>query len=515
MHNKPFRPEPFSDFSKPEVAAAFEQGLATVKEQLGQRYPMIIGGKRVDTGESIASVNPSQPDQVVGYAARGGLAEAEAAVQAAVEAFPAWADTPAEVRARVLFKAAAIMRRRRHELSAWMCHEVGKNWAEADADTAEAIDFLEYYGRQMLRLAAPQPLTPYPGEENHLYYRPLGVGVVHSPFNFPLAILTGMTAAAIVAGNTVVVKPSTEAPVIAAKVFEILEEAGLPPGVANLLFADPVEVGDYLTTHKEVRFINFTGSKQVGCHIYELAAKVQPGQKFLRRVIAEMGGKDAIIVDGSADLDEAAAGIVASAFGFSGQKCSACSRAVVTADVYDQVLEKVVARTRALKIGPATEKETDVGPVAAERYQKKILEYIEIGKSEGRLVLGGSARPGGFYVEPTIFADVAPNARIAQEEIFGPVLAFIKAEDFEDALRIANDTEYGLTGSVYSRNRANLERARKAFMVGNLYFNRTSTGAIVGVHPFGGFNMSGTDSKAGGPDYLLLFTQAQAVSEKL
>ncbi len=515
MHNKPFRPEPFSDFSKPEVAAAFEQGLATVKEQLGQRYPMIIGGKRVDTGESIASVNPSQPDQVVGYAARGGLAEAEAAVQAAVEAFPAWADTPAEVRARVLFKAAAIMRRRRHELSAWMCHEVGKNWAEADADTAEAIDFLEYYGRQMLRLAAPQPLTPYPGEENHLYYRPLGVGVVHSPFNFPLAILTGMTAAAIVAGNTVVVKPSTEAPVIAAKVFEILEEAGLPPGVANLLFADPVEVGDYLTTHKEVRFINFTGSKQVGCHIYELAAKVQPGQKFLRRVIAEMGGKDAIIVDGSADLDEAAAGIVASAFGFSGQKCSACSRAVVTADVYDQVLEKVVARTRALKIGPATEKATDVGPVTAERYQKKILEYIEIGKSEGRLVLGGSARPGGFYVEPTIFADVAPNARIAQEEIFGPVLAFIKAEDFEDALRIANDTEYGLTGSVYSRNRANLERARKAFMVGNLYFNRKSTGAIVGVHPFGGFNMSGTDSKAGGPDYLLLFTQAQAVSEKL
>lgn len=511
----PYRPEPLSDFRNPAVTAAFEQALAAVKAQLGKRYPMIIAGRRVESGESIVSVNPSQPDQVVGYAARGGVAEAEAAVQAALAAFPAWADTPADVRARILFKAAAIMRRRRHELSAWMCHEVGKNWAEADADTAEAIDFLEYYGRQMLKLAGPQPLTPYPGEENHLYYLPLGVGVVHSPFNFPLAILCGMTAAAVVTGNTVVVKPSTEAPVIAAKFFEVLEEAGLPPGVANLLYADPVEVGDYLTTHKEVRFINFTGSRQVGCHIYELAAKVQPGQTFLRRVIAEMGGKDAIIVDGTADLDEAAAGIVASAFGFSGQKCSACSRAVVTADVYDQVLEKVVARTRALKVGPATEKDTDVGPVAAERFQKKILEYIEIGKAEGRLVLGGNALPGGYYVEPTIFADVAPTARIAQEEIFGPVLAFTKARDFDDALDIANGTAYGLTGSVYSRSRENLEQARRRFRVGNLYFNRKSTGAIVGVHPFGGFNMSGTDSKAGGPDYLLLFTQAQAVSEKL
>jgi len=486
-----------------------------VVAQLGKRYPMIIGGRRVDSGESIVSVNPSQPEEVVGYAARGGVAEAEAAVQAALEAFPAWADTPAEVRARILFKAAAIMRRRKHELAAWMCYEVGKNWAEADADAAEAIDFLEYYGRQMLKLAGPQPLTPYPGEENHLYYLPLGVGVVHSPFNFPLAILCGMTAAAVVTGNTVVVKPSTEAPVIAAKFFEVLEEAGLPPGVANLLYADPAEVGDYLTTHKEVRFINFTGSREVGCHIYELAAKVQPGQTFLRRVIAEMGGKDAIIVDGTADLDEAAAGIVASAFGFSGQKCSACSRAVITADVYDQVLEKVVARTRALRIGPATDRDTDVGPVAAERFQKKILQYIEIGKSEGRLVLGGRALPGGYYVEPTIFADVAPTARIAQEEIFGPVLAFIKASDFDDALDIANGTAYGLTGSVYSRSRENLEQARRRFRVGNLYFNRKSTGAIVGVHPFGGFNMSGTDSKAGGPDYLLLFTQAQAVSEKL
>ncbi|WP_374712191.1 L-glutamate gamma-semialdehyde dehydrogenase [Symbiobacterium terraclitae] len=511
----PYRPEPLSDFSNPAVAAEFERALACVSAQLGKRYPMIIGGRRVDAPESITSVNPSRPDQVVGYAARGGLAEAEVAVDAALEAFPAWSRTPAEVRARILFKAAAVMRRRKHELSAWLSHEVGKNWVEADADTAEAIDFLEYYGRQMLKLAAPQELTRIPGEENHLYYRPLGVGVVHSPFNFPLAILTGMTAAAIVTGNTVVVKPSTEAPVIAAKLFEVLEEAGLPPGVANLLYADPVEVGDYLTIHREVRFINFTGSRHVGCQIYEKAAKVQPGQIFLRRVIAEMGGKDAIIVDGTADLDEAAAGIVTSAFGFSGQKCSACSRAIVTADVYDQLLGRVVARTRALKVGPATDRETDVGPVAAARFQQKILEYIEIGKSEGRLVTGGNALPGGYYVEPTIFADVAPTARIAQEEIFGPVLAFIKADDFAHALRIANGTEYGLTGAVYTRSRENLELARQEFMVGNLYFNRKCTGAIVGAQPFGGFNMSGTDSKAGGPDYLLLFTQAQTVVERL
>jgi len=511
----PYRPEPLSDFSNPAAAAEFERALALVSAQLGRHYPMIIGGRRVEATECIRSVNPSRPDQVVGCAARGGLAEAEAAVSAALAAFPSWSRVPAEVRARILFRAAAVMRRRKHELSAWISFEVGKNWAEADADTAEAIDFLEYYGRQMLRLAAPQELTGIPGEENHLYYRPLGVGVVHSPFNFPLAILTGMTAAAIVTGNTVVVKPSGEAPVIAAKLFEVLEEAGLPPGVANLLYADPAEVGDYLTTHREVRFINFTGSRQVGCHIYETAAKVQPGQTFLRRVIAEMGGKDAIIVDGTADLDEAAAGIVTSAFGFSGQKCSACSRAIVTADVYDQVLGRVVARTRALKVGPATDRETDVGPVAAARFQQKILEYIETGLSEGRLVTGGNPLPGGYYVEPTIFADVAPTARIAQEEIFGPVLAFIRAEDFADALRIANGTAYGLTGAVYTRSRERLELARQEFMVGNLYFNRKCTGAIVGAQPFGGFNMSGTDSKAGGPDYLLLFTQAQTVVERL
>jgi len=511
----PYRPEPLSDFTQPAVAAAFQEAITAVGAELGQRYPMRIGGKQVTGAASIPSINPSRPDQVVGYACRGSLAEAEAAVQAAQAAFPAWSRTPADVRARILFKAAAIMRRRRHELSAWISYEVGKNWPEADADTAEAIDFLEYYGRQMLRLAAPQELPPIPGEENHLVYLPLGVGVVHSPFNFPLAILTGMTAAAVVTGNTVVVKPSVEAPVVAAKLFEILEEAGLPEGVANLLYADPAEVGDFLTTHPEVRFINFTGSRDVGCYIYETAARLQPGQTFLRRVIAEMGGKDAIIVDGTADLSAAAEGIVTSAFGFSGQKCSACSRAIITADVYDKLLEEVVDRTRALRIGPATERETQVGPVSAARFQQKVLSYIEIGRGEGQLVTGGRPLPGGYYVEPTIFAGVHPDARIAQEEIFGPVLAFIKADDFDQALEIANGTVYGLTGSVYSRNRAHLEKARREFRVGNLYFNRKCTGALVGAQPFGGADLSGTDAKAGGPDYLRLFTRVQTVVERL
>lgn len=511
----PYRPEPLSNFADPAVSDQYEVALKLVRSRLGQEYPLIIGGHRLTRTAKIVSTNPAQPDQVIGHASRGDLQDATNAVAAALAAFPAWAETPVETRARLLFKAAAIMRRRRHELSAWMTLEVGKNRTEADGDTAEAIDFLEYYGREAIRLAGPARLTDSPGEENHLYYRPLGVGVIHSPFNFPLAILCGMTAAAVVTGNTVVAKPSTEAPVIAAKFLEVLAEAGLPDGVVNLLYADPVEVGDYLSTHVDVRFINFTGSREVGCHIYEKAAKVQPGQIFLRRVIAEMGGKDAIIVDGTADLELAAAGIVSSAFGFSGQKCSACSRVIATADIYEALLEKVLERARTLKVGDPSFAETNVGPVATARYQKRILEYIAIGKQEGRLMLGGNPLPGGHYVEPTIFADVAPSARTAQEEIFGPVVTFTKAADFAEAIEMANGTAYGLTGAVYSRDRTHLEKARNAFKVGNLYFNRGSTGSIVGVHPFGGFNMSGTDSKAGGPDYLLHFTQAQAVAERL
>lgn len=366
----------------------------------------------------------------------------------------------------------------------------------------------------MIRLSERQPLTRIPGEDNELTYIPLGVGIIIPPWNFPLAIMVGMTTSAIVAGNTVVLKPAGPTTVIAAKFMEILEEAGLPAGVVNFVPGSGPVVGEYLVKHPLARFISFTGSRDVGLRINELAAKRAKGQKWIKRVIAEMGGKDSIIVDKEADLDLAAQAIVTSAFGFSGQKCSACSRAIVHQDVYDEVLAKVTERVKNLKVAEAREFGIDMGPVIDENAYKKILEYIEIGKQEGRLVIGGGKAEGnGYFIQPTIFADVDPNARIAQEEIFGPVVAFIKAKDFDHALEIANNTEYGLTGAVISRNRANLEKAREEFHVGNLYFNRKCTGALVGVHPFGGFNMSGTDSKAGGRDYLLLFTQAKVVSE--
>lgn len=511
-----YRNEPLTNFALPENRAAQQQALEQVTAQLGQRYPLVIGGEPVWTEKMIESRSPSDPDLLVGSSASAGVAEAERALVAADKAFPAWRRTAPEARARVLQRAAAIVRRRRFEFNAWLVQEVGKPWAEADADVAEAIDFMEYYARQMLKLAGPQPVAAYPGEENEFSYIPLGVGVVHPPFNFPLAILVGMTTAAIVAGNTVVVKPSAHAPVVAYKFYEVLKEAGLPDGVVNYLPGDPVEIGDILTTHPLVRFINFTGSAAVGAMLYEKASKVQPGQKFLRRVVAEMGGKDAIVVAADADLDAAAEGIVTSAFGFSGQKCSACSRVIAEESIYDALLEKVVERTKALKLGPATDPETQMGPVIILGARERILQYVEIGKSEGRLLLGGKPVEGvpGFMLEPTIIADVDPNSRLAQEEIFGPVLAFMKARDFAEAIEIANNTQYGLTGGVYSRSRENLEYARREFMVGNLYFNRKITGALVGVQPFGGFNMSGTDSKAGGPDYLLLFMQGKSVTER-
>ncbi|GAB6933752.1 L-glutamate gamma-semialdehyde dehydrogenase [Calditerricola satsumensis] len=511
-----FKNEPYTDFSKEENRRAFEEALRKVEAELGREYDLIIGGERIKTDRKAQSINPSNIDQVVGIVSQADTALAEKAIQAALKAFETWRRVPPEARARYLFKAAAILRRRKHEFSAWMVYEAGKSWAEADADTAEAIDFMEYYGRQMIKLAERQPLVRIPTEDNEMYYIPLGVGAIIPPWNFPLAIMVGMTTSAIVTGNTVVLKPASTTPVIAAKFMEILEEAGLPAGVVNYVPGSGGEIGDYLVDHPKIRFISFTGSKEVGLRIYERAAKRQPGQLWLKRVIAEMGGKDAIIVDSSADLELAAQGIVVSAFGFSGQKCSACSRAIVLEDVYDQVLELVAEKTKALKVGDVRNPDVFTGPVIDEKAYNKILSYIEIGKSEGRLVVGGGKGEGnGYFIQPTIFADVDPRARIMQEEIFGPVVAFTKAKDFDHALEIANNTEYGLTGSVYSRNRFNLEKAREEFHVGNLYFNRKCTGALVGVHPFGGFNMSGTDSKAGGPDYLLLFTQAKVVSEVL
>ena len=511
-----FRNEPFSDFSKPENQRAMQEAIEKVRTQLGREYDILIGGEKIRTAEKFYSYNPSRKGEVIGVFQKGTTELAARAVEAAYERFQDWQRVPAAERASLLFRTAAILRRRKLEMAAWMVFEVGKTWAEADADVAEGIDFCEFYGREMLRLSGPQPLTPVPGDVNELRYIPLGVGVVIPPWNFPLAILLGMTTAAWVSGNTVVLKPSSDSPAIAAQFMAVLEEAGLPPGVVNFLSGPGSIAGIALVKHPKTRFIAFTGSKEVGLGINELASTMQPGQIWIKRVIAEMGGKDSIVVDSDADLGAAVEGVFVSAFGYQGQKCSACSRAIVVESVYDEFVEKLRARAGRVTIGPTDDPATYLGPVINEGAMRSILNYIEIGKKEGRLLTGGKpALESGYFIEPTIIVDVDPQARISQEEIFGPVLAVIKARDFEHALEIANNTEYGLTGAVFSNSRAHLEEARVRFHVGNLYFNRKCTGALVGGHPFGGFNMSGTDSKAGGRDYLLLFTQAKAISEKI
>ncbi|MCC6743608.1 MAG: L-glutamate gamma-semialdehyde dehydrogenase [Acidobacteria bacterium] len=515
----PFKNEPFTDFAAAENAASMREALAEVSSQLGREYPCVVNGEHITTGSLLVSTNPSNPEQVVGSVHLADQEIASRALESAWTAFDSWKRLPASERAGYLFKAAEIMRRRKHEFSAWMVLEVGKSWAEADADTAEAIDFMEFYGREALRYAGPHGVTPspLPGEENTFFYVPLGVGMVIPPWNFPLAITVGMMTAAAVAGNCVLVKPSSESPIIAAKFIELMEEVGLPKGVINFVPGSSSKIGDFLVGHPRIRFISFTGSRDVGLHINELAAKTAEGQIWIKRVVAEMGGKDTIVVDETANLDSAAEGIVAAAFGFSGQKCSACSRAVIVESVYDEVLAKVVERTGQVTVGDPAVGGVSTGPVASKSQYKSVLEYIDIAKGEGRIVAGGgraeSAGPG-YFIEPTVVADVDPKARIAQEEIFGPVLAVIKATDFDDAIAIANNTEFGLTGALYSGDPDRLERARTDFHVGNLYLNRKCTGALVDVHPFGGFNMSGTDSKAGGRDYLLLFLQGKSVAEK-
>jgi 1-pyrroline-5-carboxylate dehydrogenase len=517
MQQDEFRNESFTDFGKEENARAMREALDRVRSELGREYPLVIGGERIQTGNFHESYNPARRTEVVGRFHKADAALARAAVERANETFQTWGRTLPQQRADLLFRVASLLRERRHYFSAWMIHEVAKSWPEADADTAEAIDFCEFYAREMLRYAAPQPLTPLQGEENRLEYIPLGVGVVIPPWNFPLAIMAGMTVASVVTGNTVVLKPSSDAPAIAYKFFELLEEAGMPPGVVNFMVGAGGEVGDVIVDHPLTRYVAFTGSKEVGLRINERAAKAQKGQIWIKRVVAEMGGKDAIVVDADTDVDEAAAGVVASAFGFQGQKCSACSRAIIHQDVYDSVVQKIVEGTAKIKVGDPTDPSTTMSAVVNQKAFKTINQYIEWGQEDGgRLVFGGgSDGEQGFFIEPTVIADVKPGARIEQEEIFGPVLACIKAADFDEALRIANDTEYGLTGAVYTNDPEKLERARREFHVGNLYLNRKCTGALVGVHPFGGFNMSGTDSKAGGRDYLGLFTQAKVVSEKV
>ncbi|MBS4195193.1 L-glutamate gamma-semialdehyde dehydrogenase [Bacillus sp. FJAT-49870] len=511
-----YRHEPFTDFSKEENKLAFEKGLQIVNSYLGREYPLIIDGERISTEEKIVSINPAIKDEIIGYVSKANKELAEMAMTSSLKAFETWKKTKPETRADVLFKAAAIIRRRKHEFSALLVKEAGKPWNEADADTAEAIDFMEYYGRQMLEIKDGKRVESRPGEFNRYHYIPLGVSVVISPWNFALAIMAGTTVASMVTGNTVLLKPASTTPVIAAKFVEVLEEAGMPKGVVNYIPGSGAEVGDYLVDHPKTRFISFTGSREVGTRIYERASKVNAGQIWLKRVIAEMGGKDTIVVDKEADLELAAEAIVKSAFGFSGQKCSACSRAVIVEDVYDQVLARAVELTKELKVGDPALQHHFMGPVNDQSAYNKIMKYIEIGKEEGKLMVGGEGDDSkGYFVQPTIFADLDPEARMMKEEIFGPVVAFAKAKDFKEAIDIANNTEYGLTGAVITKNREHLELAREEFHVGNLYFNRGCTGAIVGYQPFGGFNMSGTDSKAGGPDYLLLHMQAKTTSEML
>ncbi len=512
-----FKNEPFTDFSRPANRKAFEQALKKIASKLGEEHFIIINGDRIRTNQSFNSLNPSNREQVVGLFYNGNEELANKAIEAAAERFETWKNVAPEKRAQYLFKAARIMRKRKHEFSAMMVYEVGKSWPEADGDTAEAIDFMEFYGREMLRYAAEQPLVKLPGEKNRLSYIPLGVGAIIPPWNFPLAILVGMTTAAVVSGNTVVLKPSSDSPAIASMFVNLMEEVGLPKGVINFLPGPGSSMGDTLTKHPKTRFIAFTGSKPVGLHINKAAAEVATGQIWIKRVVAEMGGKDSIIVDNEADLDKAADGVLASAFGFQGQKCSACSRAIVIEGVHKKFMEKLLERAAKLTVGNPAEQKNYMGPVINQKALESMMWYIEKAKQEGGVVVHGGKKDDavGNFLQPTIIDNVDPKATIAQEEIFGPVLAIIKAKNYDHALEIANNTEFGLTGAVYSKNRKKLERAKVEFHCGNLYLNRKCTGAMVGAHPFGGFNMSGTDSKAGGRDYLMLFTQAKVWSEKI
>ena len=513
----PFRNEPAVDFSRPENARRMRDAIEKVRAELGREYDLVIGDRMVRTEQKIRSTNPARPAELVGLHQRAGAEHVEPAMKAALAAFETWKFVPAEERCQLIFRTCQILRERKFELMAWLVFEVGKNWAEADADIAEAIDFGELYARLALQLAKSEPPVQLPGERDQLRYIPLGVGAVISPWNFPCAIMAGMTMASIVAGNTVILKPSSESPTIAAKFFEILQEAGMPDGVVNFCPGGGSDFGNAVVGHPKTRFVAFTGSKEVGLHIHELSAKTQPGQIWIKRTILEMGGKDAIVVDADADLDAAVEGVAAAAFGFSGQKCSACSRLILDEKVYEPFLARLVERVRKIRVG-SPEENLPMGPVVSESAMNGILNYIEVGKKEGRLLTGGArdTQAGdGWFIQPTIIADVPREARLACEEVFGPVLAVIKSRNYDDALSIANGTQFGLTGAVYTSSPEKIERAKREFHVGNLYINRKCTGAIVGAHPFGGFNMSGTDSKAGGPDYLYLFTQAKSIGEKL
>ena len=517
LHEGAFKNEPFFDFTREDNARKMRAAIEKVRGQLGREYDLIIGGKRVKTTDKIRSINPAKPSQVVGIHQKAGKEHVEPAMQAAVKAFEAWKNTSVEERASLVFRVGDLLRERKMEFMAWLVFEVSKNWAETDADISETIDFCEFYAREALRFAKAETPVQLPGERDHLTYIPLGVGVVIPPWNFPCAIMAGMTLASIVSGNTVVLKPSSDSPTIAAKFVELLEEAGMPEGVVNFCPGGGATFGDALVAHPKTRYVAFTGSREVGLHINQTAAQQQPGQLWIKRTILEMGGKDAIVVDADADLDSAVEGVAQAAFGFQGQKCSACSRAIIDERIYDKFLEKLKARVERITVGDPADN-PNMAAVINEGSMNDILRYIEIGKKDGRLITGGARATSageGYFIQPTVIADIPAKSTLEQQEIFGPVLVVVKSRNFDHALEIANDTEFGLTGSLYSSSREKLDRAVREFHVGNLYLNRKCTGAMVGAHPFGGFNMSGTDSKSGGPDYLYLFTQAKVVGEKI
>lgn len=511
-----FKNEPFTDFTDKKNRKAFESALTEVRKRFNKEYPLVIGGEKLYTDEKLRSYNPSKPEEVLGTFQKATVEQALHAVETANAKFSEWKLVSPKKRAEYLFKAAKIMRKRKHLFSAMMVYEVGKNWAEADGDTAEAIDFMEFYAREMLRYSEEQPLTKLPGEKNKLVYIPLGVGLVIPPWNFPLAILAGMATASIVTGNTIVLKPSSDSPAIAQMFVELMEEVKLPKGVLNFVTGGGGTIGDVLVQHHLIRYISFTGSMEVGLRINELAAKKQPNQIWIKRVVAEMGGKDTMVIDKDLhSFDDAVLGTIQAAFGFQGQKCSACSRVVVDEKIYDKFCEALVTRAGTLRVGE-TKDNPNMGPVINAASKNKIMDYIHTAVKEGGTIIhGGNEIEGGHFIEPTIIKDVKPTDTIAQEEIFGPVLAVIKSPNFDESLKIANNTMFGLTGAAYSSSKKKLQKADEEFFVGNLYLNRKCTGALVGVHPFGGFNMSGTDSKAGGRDYLLLFMQAKLSSKKI
>lgn len=519
-HKSDFQTEPFLNFNDPNVVNKLKEAINYVESNLSKEYPLYIGGKEYYSDNKIKSINPGDFSQVIGIFQDSTQEHAELAIKAAKDAFKNWSKLDPSQRANIFFRAANILRQRKYEAIAWMILEVGKNYSEADADVAETIDYLEYYAQQMLNLAQnPHQLLKFPGEKNFYHYLPLGVVLVIPPWNFPLAIPAGMAIAAMVTGNTVILKPANDACFMSYFFYSIMKEAGLPDGVLNYLSGRGSGVGDYLVKHPDIRMIAFTGSKEVGMYIYREASLVRPGQKHLKRVIAEMGGKNAIIVDDIKNeelLTHAVNSVLVSAFGYQGQKCSACSRLLLHKNIYKKFMEMFVEKVKNIEVGLPKENKF-MGPVINKSAQDKIMEYISIGKQKNKLSFGGNKlfEDKGYYIQPTIFEQVSYNDVIAQEEIFGPVLAVMEFDEFEKALEIANSTEYGLTGAVFSENRYHINKAIEEFHCGNLYINRKCTGAIVGVHPFGGFNMSGTDAKAGGPDYLLYFLQGRTVSEKL